>query len=246
MTVLEAKHKVVSLAQSEVGYHEGANNWNKYAQEIDTLGITWGKKQNMMWCGIFVMWVFYRCFGVAKSLALQCSANPSSIPACNDAANYFKSANRFYKTPEMGDVVFFNVNGVIGHTGIVVRVDGNNVFTVEGNCGDAVSACKYTVNSNYIAGFGRPKWELVTGETVATPAPNLNLPVLKKGSRGEVVRAAQFLLNGRGASCGVWGADGDFGAATDSAVRAFQKRNSLDPVDGEIGNNTWAKLLGII
>ncbi len=76
----------------------------------------------------------------------------------------------------------------------------------------------------------------------------LNLPVLKKGSKGETVRAAQFLLNGRGASCGVWGADGDFGNATESAVYAFQRRNNLQAVgeiSGEIGNNTWAKLLGM-
>lgn len=244
MTIAEAKHKVVSLAQAEVGYQEGTNNWNKYAQEIDQLGITWGKKQNMMWCGIFVMWVFYKCFGVAKSLQMQCSGNPSSIPACADAARYFKQANRWHMAPELGDVVFFNVNGTIGHTGIVVRVDNNTIYTVEGNCGDAVSACKYTVTSPYVAGFGRPKWEIATEEKVAEPIPQLNLPLLKKGSKGETVRAAQFLLNGRGASCGVWGADGDFGNATKSAVEAFQRRNNLE-ADGEIGNDTWAKLLGL-
>ena len=244
MTIPEAKHLVISLAQHEVGYHEGENNWNKYAQEIDQLGITWGKKQNMMWCGIFVMWCFYHCFGVAKSLQLQCSGNPSNIPVCSEAAKYFKSANIFFSTPELGDVAFFNVNGAIGHTGIVIRVDGSTVYTVEGNCGDAVSACKYMVTSPYIAGFGRPKWELVTDETITAPSPVLNLPILKKGNKGETVRAAQFLLNGRGASCGIWGADGDFGNATQSAVYAFQRRNGLE-ADGEIGNETWVKLLGV-
>ena len=240
MTVAEAKHKVISLAQQEVGYHEGENNYNKYAQEIDTLNITWGKKQNMAWCGEFIIWLFYKCFGVDKGLAMMYSGNPTGIPVCSNAANYFKTAGQWYKTPELGDIVFFNVSGIIGHTGIVVRADGNSFFTVEGNCKDAVSACKYNVGDSYVAGFGRPKWSLVSEEAIK----EFQLPELKRGSKGEVVRAAQVLLNGRGASCGVWGADGDFGAATESAVYAFQRRNGLD-ADGQIGPATWSKLLGV-
>lgn len=72
----------------------------------------------------------------------------------------------------------------------------------------------------------------------------LELPVLQKGDKGETVRAAQFLLNGRKCSCGIWGADGDFGNGTESAVLAFQRRNNLD-ADGIIGEHTWKKLLGL-
>ena len=70
------------------------------------------------------------------------------------------------------------------------------------------------------------------------------LPVLQKGDKGETVRAAQFLLNGRKCSCGIWGADGDFGNGTESAVFAFQRRNDLD-ADGIVGEKTWKKLLGV-
>lgn len=70
------------------------------------------------------------------------------------------------------------------------------------------------------------------------------LPVLRKGDKGETVRAAQFLLNGRKCSCGIWGADGDFGNGTESAVLAFQRRNDLD-ADGIIGEKTWKTLLGV-
>ena len=31
MTIQEAKNKLINYAQNEVGYHEGANNYNKYA-----------------------------------------------------------------------------------------------------------------------------------------------------------------------------------------------------------------------
>ena len=77
-----------------------------------------------------------------------------------------------------------------------------------------------------------------------TPSDPINLPVLQRGDKGEVVRAAQFLLNGRGASVGIYGADGDFGPATEAAVLAYQRRNGLE-ADGIIGPETWAKLLGL-
>ena len=71
----------------------------------------------------------------------------------------------------------------------------------------------------------------------------VDLKVLKKGAKGEDVRALQYLLIGNGCSVGASGADGSFGAATDTAVRSYQKANGLT-VDGSCGGKTWAKLLG--
>lgn len=72
----------------------------------------------------------------------------------------------------------------------------------------------------------------------------LALPMLRNGSKGYCVKALQILLIGYGFSCGSYGADGDFGGGTESAVRAFQKANKLD-VDGVVGDQTWSRLLGI-
>ena len=82
-------------------------------------------------------------------------------------------------------------------------------------------------------------------ETEPIGGCTVNLPVLKKGSKGESVKALQTLLIGNGYSCGSYGADGSFGDATDQAVRAYQKDNGLT-VDGIVGTNTWNKLLGVI
>jgi len=70
--------------------------------------------------------------------------------------------------------------------------------------------------------------------------------MLQKGSRGDAVKTLQILLIGTepGYSCGRYGVDGDFGSATDSAVRIFQKARGLE-VDGIVGPATWAKLLGV-
>lgn len=72
----------------------------------------------------------------------------------------------------------------------------------------------------------------------------VNVSVLSKGSKGESVKALQTLLIGYGFSCGSYGADGDFGAATDSAVRKFQKAKVIG-VDGIVGSATWSELLGV-
>ena len=50
----------------------------------------------------------------------------------------------------------------------------------------------------------------------------------------------QILLNGLGYDCGA--VDGDFGAKTLAAVKAFQKAQGLSQ-DGVVGANTWGKLL---
>ena len=65
--------------------------------------------------------------------------------------------------------------------------------------------------------------------------------ILRNGCEGEDVRELQTMLIKLGYSCGSWGADGEFGDATEFAVRRFQTFNGLD-VDGEVGEKTLAKL----
>src|SRR4051812_24380536 len=61
--------------------------------------------------------------------------------------------------------------------------------------------------------------------TVAPASTSGSGPVLKKGMKGEPVRALQNRLNALGFHCGT--ADGDFGANTDAAVKAFQRARGL-------------------
>lgn len=73
---------------------------------------------------------------------------------------------------------------------------------------------------------------------------DLALPVLKKGAKGDAVKAMQILLVGYGYSMGEYGADGSFGGATEAALKKFQGDHSLS-VDGSCGRATWGKLLGL-
>jgi peptidoglycan hydrolase-like protein with peptidoglycan-binding domain len=82
-------------------------------------------------------------------------------------------------------------------------------------------------------------------ESAAAGSKNVSgLPVLKKGMKGDTVKALQILLIGYGYSCGSSGVDGSFGGATENAVEAFQEDNHLE-VDASVGPKTWAKLLGV-
>lgn len=71
----------------------------------------------------------------------------------------------------------------------------------------------------------------------------VTLRVLKRGKKGDDVRAMQRLLIAAGYSCGSAGADGIFGGGSEAAVKAFQRTAGLS-ADGITGANTWKKLLG--
>ena len=264
MTIDEGKQKLVAWCNSQVGTREGPNNWNPYAERLDKIdNLTWGPKQNQPWCGEFVLCAFVECFGVDTALELQCSSRPTSIPLCSAGAGNFKQAGRWNVNPQVGDVVFFVVNGAINHTGIVTSVGMGAITTVEGNSGDMVSRNTYPLNSPRIAGYGRPRWEAVqraepdetepvedetftpAEDNPAVPGFAVNLRTLQRGDVSEIVRAAQMLLIGRGWRCGPWGADGEFGPDTEDGVRRYQRSRGLE-ADGVIGPDTWRALLGVM
>lgn len=79
-----------------------------------------------------------------------------------------------------------------------------------------------------------PVPSLIGGPTVDVP-----LPVLKRGAQGGAVRSLQTLLNAK-AGQGLK-VDGDFGPATEIAVRNVQAFFRLS-VDGVVGGQTWPTL----
>ena len=65
-----------------------------------------------------------------------------------------------------------------------------------------------------------------------------NLPTLRFGDSGNAVRVLQRLLSSNGYPVRI---DGNFGAVTETAVKAFQSQQSL-VADGVVGPKTWQKL----
>ena len=252
MTAEEAKQKLLAWVTAQLGTREGANNWNRYAEDPRLVKLYGWSLQNQPWCDLFTDEAFIECFGLETGAAMTYQRVGAGSAACRQSAQFFRDNGAFVQTPEPGDVVFFYVGGAINHQGIVVRTDGG-IVTVEGNSADAVSERRYRLGDPGIAGYGRPKWSLATGETVAEePAQEpvqkpvqqalIGMPVLAQGDHGGAVAAAQGSLKVRAYDLGSPGVDGDFGGATERAVRAFQQAQGLD-VDGVVGRDTWTALL---
>lgn len=73
--------------------------------------------------------------------------------------------------PKVGDQIFFvDSDGDLAHTGIVYDCDGDNVFTVEGNSGNAVKVKNYKLTDTSIAGYGRPNYDDDPGVVAAVDA----------------------------------------------------------------------------
>ncbi len=69
--------------------------------------------------------------------------------------------------------------------------------------------------------------------------------VLRRGDDGEAVRLMQDYLIKLGYDLGAFGADGDFGSKTESALKAFQTDRGLE-ADGEFGEKSHAAMMAAI
>lgn len=103
---------------------------------------------------------------------------------------------------------------------------GPNKHVLKDYCkGRASSSKRYFMAIRWIVGDG--------GDTARR--------TLRKGDEGADVALLQGNLIALGYDCGSWGADGDFGSATESAVKAYQTAKHLE-ADGIVGDKTWAAL----
>ena len=148
----------------------GDDNYTKYSQEIDALGVFSTQVQGQPWCATWVTDGFINTYGVDKGLDMLCQPNKNSNAACcGDAAEYYQKAGRWYTLPQVGDQVFFKTTKYqYAHTGIVTEVTDTEVTTIEGNTssengvvsnGGAVTKKHYPVGYSGFKGFGRPKYE---------------------------------------------------------------------------------------
>jgi hypothetical protein len=127
--------------------------------------------------------------------------------------------------PRPGDLFFYGSGGV---SHVAMYIGGGQVIH-----------CSGTVKRGKVTDRGWTHYAIPKG-LEDTPMPDTK-PTLRRGSKGEYVTLLQTMLIQRGYDVGKWGADGAFGAATESAVKLFQTDHGL-PSDGVVGANTWAAL----
>lgn len=174
----------VQIARDWLGYKEGTNNWTKMAEVLDDCGYySPQKKQNIAWCATFVNFCLLEASIPdsrpnterkydAQNYQYQPSKNNYSAGA-EEHAGYFKKAGKFFtehNKAQVGDVIYFYVDGKIGHMGIVEKHEGTTITTIEGNAGDCVQRKWYDEGSPKVAGYGRPSYDGLTVPIVEKPA----------------------------------------------------------------------------
>lgn len=253
--IAKAINAVINIALAEVGYLEkatnanlddktanaGSNNYTKYWRDI------YPAYQGQPWCACFVTWVFVIAFG--KAMAQKLLKHYPYVYCPTMADLFTLNAN-----PKVGDIVIFKHNGVFTHTGIVIKVSGDQFWTVEGNTsgGSTIIAnggavCKKTYFNSNLPGtkFITPDYSKVQEiKSEGNDAPSISASsILKIGSNGSAVKTLQKNLNTLiKAKLTV---DGEFGTATYNAVIKFQTKYKLT-ADGIVGENTRKKINALL
>ncbi len=133
---------ICNVAKSQVGYRESGNNYTEYGR--------WYGRQSY-WCNVFVSWCAYVA-GVPTSVFPKLTAVGNSyystLPSVGADCFAFGT-----KPVEPGDLLFSCTcsggYGCIDHVGLIVGVDDQYIYTVEGNMSDTVKALTYPVSTGY-------------------------------------------------------------------------------------------------
>ena len=135
--------QLVELAKGQVGNVGGAPYWSWY-----------GFDSRVAWCTCFVSW----CYG-------QAGLSEPRFAACqSQGVPWFTSHGQWgargYENIAPGDAIFFDwdLDGSADHVGLVIGTDGNRVYTIEGNSGDACKIKSYPLDYACIKGYGLMNW----------------------------------------------------------------------------------------
>ena len=265
------REKASNASLDDKTANAGGANYTKYARDLDAIPHFYnGPKNGYAWCDVFYDWLMVQAFGPELAKEMLCQPADSAGAGCSFSALYYRQAGQFFdRDPQPGDQIFFTYQtGEVSHTGIVNAVGATNLVTIEGNSSDGVNMRTYQKSDRSIYGYGRPRWHLafmVSGPdtgNAANPAPSpaadpepvggpvytLQLRELKNGDTGTPVERIQTLLIARGYYCGgrmFLGReqpDGEFGPATEIAVKDLQTAAGIEP-DGIVGARTMTVML---
>ena len=241
--------KVVEQAKAWLGFKESDGSFKPIIDTYNAhkpLARGYKVKYTDEWCATFVSAVAIK-LGYTDIIPTECSCT-KMIEKLKAIGAWDERDNR---VPLPGELIFYNWSAPatgddasdVDHVGIVESIRNGVITVIEGNYSDSVKRREIPVDHRYIRGYGVPKYD-TEKKTTTKGDYTMKMRILKKGCKGEDVRALQILLIGNGYSCGNAGADGDFGAATDAAVRKYQKDHGIG-VDGVVGPKTMSSLLGV-
>lgn len=258
LTKEQAINALIAVTKNEIGYLEkatnaqldsktanaGYNNYTKYWRDV------YPAYQGQPWCACQISWDMMTAFGLETAKKLLRHWPYVYCPAMRD---YFT----LYANPQVGDIVIFwsSKKKEFVHTGLVIKVQGDQFWTIEGNTSGASGVvangggiCQKTYYNSQLPGtkFCRPDYSIVTsiksGSSTNTSTTTTTKNWIEYGDRGNDVKNLQAKLNKVGHNLEV---DGICGNATVAAIKDFQEKYNLT-VDGQAGKNTITKLDSVI
>ena len=149
---MRTRDDVLKIAAWQLGVLENpaGSNRQKYGEAYGMNG--------QPWCVMFVWWVFR-----------EAGFNLRKTASCTDLSNAYKAAGQWVTSGyKPGDIVMFDFTGnrsKTEHCGIVEKVNGNTLITIEGNTGTASNAnggavMRRTRDVRFVTGACRPRYNL--------------------------------------------------------------------------------------
>lgn len=116
-----------------------------------------GWNQYTPWCACFLSWA-------AEQLKTSIDGDPPRFANVDTGMEGFQKSGMWRDsgaTPIPGDYVFFDWDRDRDpdHVGAVLCVDGNQLYTIEGNSGGKVAVNRYPKNDPRIVGYGVLNWK---------------------------------------------------------------------------------------
>lgn len=185
MSATPTADKVIALAKTQVGYHEGRtgtlwNNHQKYSPAVP--GLEWS--QGQAWCATFISWL---------ALKTGLSALFPRTASTDTAAAWYQKRGRWSEYPAIGAQGFLAHGSDEFHTFLVTGYDAQYIYTIEGNSntngspqGDGVYALKRRRTDAIVEGYGYPAYP--EGIISADPAWAAHNPVHKAAAKPRKIK----------------------------------------------------------
>lgn len=145
----DSAEMLVAVAESQLGNKGGFPYWYSY-----------GFTKRVEWCACFVSWCARECGYIEAGLMPRFSV-------CDRGMEWFKERDQWLDgsvTPAPGMIIFYDwddpgeepgpQDGISDHVGIVEKVEGGYIYTIEGNYADSCVRKKYRIGWYEILGFG--------------------------------------------------------------------------------------------
>ena len=141
----EGNQAIVEVAQSQIGNEGGLIYCEWY-----------GYPYRVAWCAIFVSWCADQCGFLDTGVLPRMEGVRPYVDWFRERGQW---QDRSYE-PMAGDIIFLDweSDGLADHVGIVERVEGGVIYTVEGNADDRCIENHYYLGSAPVYGFGLPAY----------------------------------------------------------------------------------------